>query len=78
VDHSGRAPLWQQLAASLRDSISDGEYPVGSRIPSKRTLSQQHEVSVTTVDRAVRELKDEGLIDPEKGKGLYVVAVPGK
>lgn len=76
MDLSGREPLWQQLAASLRDSISDGEFPVGSRIPSKKTLAQEHQVSITTVDRAVRELKGEGILDPEKGKGLYVVAVP--
>ena len=42
------------------------------RLPSAKTLSQDHGVSHITAERALTILKDEGLITPVIGKGYYV------
>lgn len=65
-------PLYRQLAAILRKRIENGELPPGRPIPSKRALRQEHGVSGQTVDKAVRILKDEGLVRTVPGLGLFV------
>jgi GntR family transcriptional regulator len=66
------APVWpyQQVAALLRDRIRDGE--LGPRLPSHMQLAQELGVSPMTVQRALKVLKDEGLIYAERGLGTFV------
>ena len=66
------APAWpyQQVAAVLRDRIRKGE--LGPRLPSHMQLAQELGVSPMTVQRALRVLKDEGLIYAEPGLGTFV------
>lgn len=59
-----------QLAVLLRAQIGDGT--ITKRLPSVKTLSQEHGVSLITAERALTTLKDEGLITPAIGKGYYV------
>ncbi len=59
-----------QLAALLRAQIEDGT--ITTRLPSVKTLSQEHGVSHITAERALMTLRDEGLITPVIGKGYYV------
>jgi GntR family transcriptional regulator len=70
IDHESSTPLYVQLAALLRAQIGDGT--ITKRLPSVKTLSQQHGVSHITAERALTTLKDEGLIVPVIGKGYYV------
>lgn len=72
LDHEGNVPLYQQLAAVLRDQIASGGIAVHRPIPSKTALRQQYEVSAGTVERALDVLKAEGLLESVQGKGLYV------
>jgi len=53
--------------------IESGEIAPGKLLPSQRTLMQRYEVSDGTVKRAVAKLRDEGLIETETGRGIYVV-----
>ena len=76
VDRLNAEPMWQQLAGILRTAIIDGELLVGHAIPSKRALSEFHNVSVGTVESAASALKAEGLIEPQPGKGMYVIKKP--
>jgi GntR family transcriptional regulator len=62
-----------QLADILRAMIESGEIAQGKLLPSQRTLMQRYEVSDGTVKRAVAKLKDEGLVETETGRGVYVV-----
>ncbi len=55
-------PLFQVIAAKLRSQIAAGTYRPGTRLPSTRRLSAQLAVSLTTINRALRELESERLI----------------
>jgi DNA-binding GntR family transcriptional regulator len=59
-----------QLAALLRSQIEDGAPTV--RIPSVKTLSQEHGVSHITAEKALGVLKQEGLARSVIGKGTFV------
>ena len=70
IDHESSTPLYVQLAALLRAQIEDGT--LTQRLPSVKTLSQEHGVSHITAERALTTLKDAGLITAVIGKGYYV------
>ncbi len=70
IDHESSTPLYVQLAALLRSQIEDRT--ITKRLPSVKTLSQEHGVSDITPERALTTLKDDGLIVPMIGKGYYV------
>jgi DNA-binding GntR family transcriptional regulator len=70
LDQESPVPLWQQLADILREGIRDGTYT--GRLPSAKTLSQEHGVSHKTTERALHALVDEGLAVAVVGKGFYV------
>ena len=71
LDHDSGEPLYLQLADLLRRQIDRGE--LTSRVPSVKTLSQDHGVSHVTTEKALAVLRDEGLIRSVVGKGFYVV-----
>ncbi|HEY2551892.1 MAG TPA: winged helix-turn-helix domain-containing protein [Streptosporangiaceae bacterium] len=72
VDHDDREPLYRQLAEIIRAQIESGEIPPRRAVPSKRMLRQRYEVSARTVDAAMAILRHEGLVEPERGKGVFV------
>ncbi|MBD0709915.1 MULTISPECIES: FadR/GntR family transcriptional regulator [unclassified Streptomyces] len=69
-----RACLSDQVIAELRNQITSGEWPVGSRIPTEPELVEQLGVARNTVREAVRALAHNGLLDIRQGSGTYVVA----
>ncbi|MFI8854950.1 FCD domain-containing protein [Streptomyces sp. 891-h] len=69
-----RAPLATQVIAALRQQITSGQWPVGSRIPTEPELVEQLGVARNTVREAVRALAHNGLLDIRQGSGTYVVA----
>jgi DNA-binding GntR family transcriptional regulator len=62
IQREGPVAPWRQLAALLRERIKSGELPPGARLPSITSLAQEYDLAVTTVQKAVGALKDEGLI----------------
>ena len=71
LDPLGLTPLYAQLADLLRGQIERGE--LTGRVPSAKTLAQQHEVSNGTAERALAILRDEGVIASAIGRGHFVV-----
>ncbi|MBN3928571.1 FadR family transcriptional regulator [Streptomyces verrucosisporus] len=69
-----RSALADQVIDALRDQITSGEWPVGSRIPTEPELVEQLGVARNTVREAVRALAHNGLLDIRQGSGTYVVA----
>lgn len=65
-------PLWQQLAALLRNKIYNGFYPSGTTFPGEARLAQEFGVSRITVRRALEELAAQGLIVRRQGKATLV------
>jgi DNA-binding GntR family transcriptional regulator len=70
IDHDSATPLYVQLAALIRGQIKDGT--LTGRIPSVKTLSQEHSVSHVTAEKALAVLKDDGIIQSVIGKGTFV------
>src|SRR5689334_3296915 len=62
-----------RIAAALRDWIVDA--PPGARLPSTRALVERHQASPVTVQRALRELTTQGLVESRPGVGTFVRAV---
>ncbi|MGW2559572.1 FadR/GntR family transcriptional regulator [Streptomyces sp. NPDC001514] len=69
-----RSALSDQVITELRNQITTGEWPVGSRIPTEPELVEQLGVARNTVREAVRALAHNGLLDIRQGSGTYVVA----
>ncbi|EXF96339.1 hypothetical protein HK44_022400 [Pseudomonas fluorescens HK44] len=60
------------LAEFFSSHIEQGLYGPGERLPSVRTLSQEHRVSLTTVQQAYRVLECSGLAMPRPKSGYFV------
>ncbi len=73
IDRDGPIPVYLQLAALLRARIESGELVAGRPIPSETTLMQEHGLARETVRKAVRVLRDEGLVQIVQGRGAYVL-----
>ena len=69
IDHDSATPLYLQLAELLRTQILSGH--LAGRLPSLKSLSQEHQVSHITAEKALAVLKDEGLVQAVIGKGYY-------
>jgi GntR family transcriptional regulator len=65
-------PLYQQIKDLLLDRIEHGELAVGDVIPSEPQLQAAFEVSRLTVRQALYELRVEGYVIREKGRGTFV------
>jgi GntR family transcriptional regulator len=76
VEHGTRMPPSRQLAAIIRAQIQSGELEPGAALPSIVTLASQHQVATGTVQKALRILKAEGLVESEPGYGTFVVERP--
>ncbi|MFG2561625.1 GntR family transcriptional regulator [Streptomyces sp. NPDC048496] len=71
LDEDSRPP-YLQAAAALRDAILTGEFTSGERLPSANVLGERFGVSSSTVQNALRVLKQEGLVYSQLGRGSFV------
>ena len=66
-------PAYLRLYERLRREIVAGSYPYGSKMPSKRQLSEETGLSVVTVEHALALLCDEGYLESRERSGHYVL-----
>lgn len=78
VDRQDPTELYAQVAAEIRRAIADGEARPGERLPPARDLAAVLDVNTNTVLRALRELRDEGLLEFRRGRGITVSGTPEK
>lgn len=64
--------IYLQLREVIRNKIEEGQYPLGTAIPSENTLAETYGVNRLTVRYAMDELVKEGLLKRVQGKGVYV------
>ncbi|MEU4739746.1 tyrosine-type recombinase/integrase [Actinosynnema sp. NPDC023658] len=64
---------YQKIAADLRGAIACGALRPGDALPTVNELTARYDVSVGTANRAVAELKKEGLVEASRGKRAIVL-----
>lgn len=69
-------PLHDQVAAEIRRAIADGEIGPGERMPPSIDLAAVLRVNRNTVLRALRILREEGIVDFTRGRGVRVTGTP--
>ena len=76
VDRGEAISLHDQVAAEIRRAIADGEALPGERLPPARDLAAVLGVNSNTMFRALRLLRDEGLLEFRRGRGISVAGTP--
>lgn len=76
VDRLADAPPFRQIADQLRQAIQQGDLEPGGRVPSEAELIEHYGVARMTVRQAIAELKAEGLVIAEHGRGVFVRSRP--
>jgi GntR family transcriptional regulator len=78
IDRQEPTELFEQVAAEIRRAIADGEAKSGERLPPARDLAAVLGVNTNTVLRSLRLLRDEGLLEFRRGRGVTVAGTPEK
>ena len=76
VDRSETTALHDQVAAEIRRAIADGEAGPGERLPLAKDMAAVLGVNKNTVLRALHILRDEGLLEFQRGRGITVAGSP--
>ncbi len=78
IDRRDPMPLHDQVAAQIRRAIAEGEARAGERLPPARDLAAVMQVNANTVLRAMRVLREEGLLEFRRGRGIRVAGTPAR
>jgi GntR family transcriptional regulator len=76
IDRAEATPLHDQVASAIRRAIADGEAGPGERLPLAKDLAAVLGVNKNTVLRALHILRDEGLLEFTRGRGITVSGTP--
>jgi GntR family transcriptional regulator len=76
LDRRDSTDLYEQAAAEIRRAIADGEAKPGERLPPAKDLAAVLGVNTNTVLRSLRLLRDEGLLEFRRGRGISVSGTP--
>ena len=76
VDRTEATPLHDQVAAEIRRAIAEGEAGPGERLPLAKDMAAVLGVNKNTVLRALHILREEGLLDFQRGRGIKVAGTP--
>jgi GntR family transcriptional regulator len=76
VDRSKSMSLQDQVAAEIRRAIAEGEIGTTERLPLAKDMAARIGVNKNTMLRALHVLRDEGLLDFQRGRGITVAATP--
>jgi GntR family transcriptional regulator len=76
IDRSDPASLHDQVTGQIRRAIAEGEAAPGERLPLAKDLAAVLGVNKNTVLRALHELRQEGLLEFRRGRGITVAGTP--
>ncbi len=72
---TGNGPIYLKIVEMLRSEIEHGDFAVGELLPSESNLRERFGVSRHTIREALRQLRDDGIIESRQGAGSRVLAV---
>jgi GntR family transcriptional regulator len=72
LDRSDDRAPYKQIADQLRGAIERGELKPGDRLPSEADLMRHYEIARMTARQAIQELRTEGRVVAEQGRGVFV------
>ena len=78
IDRRDPTDLYEQVAGEIRRAIADGEAEPGERLPPAKDLAAVLGVNTNTVLRSLRLLRDEGLLEFRRGRGISVSGTPAQ
>ncbi len=70
-DHS--RPIYEQIVEEFKKKLIRKDLEPGGKIPSQRELAQEIKVNPNTVQRAYREMENEGMTQTLRGKGTFII-----
>lgn len=73
---SRKTPLWQSIADTLTQEISDGRYRVGDKLPTEARMAQRFGVNRHTVRAALQAMINQDLVHSRRGAGTFVTQPP--
>src|ERR1700688_2937512 len=76
IDFAEQISIYEQVAAEIRRAIAEGEAKPGERMPLAKDLATVLGVNTNTVLRALRVLREEGLLEFRRGRGITVAGTP--
>jgi GntR family transcriptional regulator len=76
IDRRDSTDIYEQVAAEIRRAIAEGEAKPGERLPPAKDLAAVLGVNTNTVLRSLRLLRDEGLLEFRRGRGISVSGTP--
>ena len=74
LSNSSGKPIYEQIAAQVKEQILSGALSAGDALPSMRLLARELRISVITTKRAYEELERDGFLENVPGKGCFVAA----
>jgi GntR family transcriptional regulator len=74
IDPGEAVPLHEQIAVNVRRAVNEGDLVPGERLPSAAELATVLEVNPNTVLHAYRRLREEGILEFRRGRGVRVGA----
>lgn len=72
LNHDTFEPLYHQLKRIIEGKIETGEWKSGDKISSENELRNEYSISRNTVQKALDELVQEGILERKQGKGTFV------
>lgn len=72
IDRQDGRPPYRQIADHLRSAMDRGELTAGDKLPSEAELTRHYSVARMTARQAIQELRTEGRVVAEHGRGVFV------
>lgn len=72
IDHHSGVPIYRQVIEQIRGQIMAGQFKQGQQLSSVRELAEQLRVNPMTISKAYSLLELEGLVERQRGMGLFV------
>ena len=72
MDFKSDIPIYKQLVNQIKIDILNNKYPCGSKIPSVREFAVELKINPNTVNRALLELENQGLIITKRTNGKFI------